>query len=156
MRFFVFLLLSMLIHTTVSYACYTNVEAEAEQGLRIHSEFLVIGLTCMKMPDGEATYNKYEEFTSKNAAVISEYEDVLVEYFRNSGSDNPEADVHNLRSFIANDISNYAVTMGMQSFCDMFSSRLNKVQNISPYQFKRWAKQAVAENPSTEPKCAYR
>ena len=156
MRKILVLLLFLVIHTNVSQACYTDVEAEAEQALRIHSELMVIGLTCLKQPSGVDTYNKYKTFTSKNEKLISDYEAVLFDYFEEQGSDNPERDINDLRSYLANDISNYSVTMGMQTFCDMFSDRLDKVQNMTTYQLKRWAKQAVNENPSTEPKCAFR
>lgn len=153
MKFFISLIIMLLIHTSVSQACYTDVEAEAEQGLRIHSELLVIALTCSKMDMAFGAYNKYERFTVNNSSQIAEYEAALIEYFKEQGSENPEKDLHNLRSFLANDISTHSVKMGTQTFCEMFLSRLNDVIHMSPNQFRRWSKHAVGNNPSTEPKC---
>ncbi len=153
MKVFIALILMMVIHTNVTYACYSKAEAEAEQGLRIHSELLVIGLTCVKMHGGFSSYNKYERFTVNNADKIADYEAVLIEYFKSEGSETPVADLHNLRSFLANDISKHAVKMGVQTFCDMFSSRLDEVIRMSSGQYTRWAKFALTKNPSTEPRC---
>ena len=35
-------------------ACYSKAEYEAEQGIKIHSELMVIGLTCQNTPEGAA------------------------------------------------------------------------------------------------------
>ena len=49
-------------------SCYTMEEAEAEQGIRIHSELMVIGLNCqhMKFSDGTNLYLEYREFTKEH------------------------------------------------------------------------------------------
>jgi len=155
MRVFLITLFFLLIHTTVSQACYTNVEAEAEQGLRIHSELMVIGLTCIKMPEGVTTYNKYKEFTDNNADLINKYEQALKDYYEMEGYDNPEEEINNLRTRLANKISQYAVEMSVLSFCEMFVPRLDEAENMSSYQLSRWAKYAIKNTSTTEPMCNY-
>ena len=44
----------MLATPAFAGGCYTAREVEAEQAIRIHSELMVIGLTCIKMPGGMA------------------------------------------------------------------------------------------------------
>jgi len=153
-KFLSFLLFALIIGTSATAnACYSEAEAEAEQGLRIHSELMVIGLNCVKMQGGDDTYNKYKTFTSNNADLISKYENAMIDYYTAEGYPNPEEALHSLRTTMANNISEYAVEMSVLSFCDMFSERLNVLEDIDSEQFSEWAKLAVKDNPSGEPKC---
>ena len=53
MRFALLFTIMLFGFTEVVYAgaCYSRKEAEAEQGIRIHSELMVIGLNCAHMAD---------------------------------------------------------------------------------------------------------
>src|SRR5690606_4095584 len=94
-----------LLATTAQQAsaqCYNQRQFEAEQGLRIHSELMVISLTCMKMPMGSGMYQKYQAFTSKNKKLLTGYEDDMIDYFRDTGHSAPEKQFHTLRTNLAN------------------------------------------------------
>ena len=88
MRIFA-IVLSLLIISVPAFAagCYSPVQAEAEQGIRIHSELMVIGLNCQHMtPSGwKNFYAQYRELTARNADLFAEYENILIEYFSQSG-----------------------------------------------------------------------
>ena len=60
--------------------CYNSSEAEAEQGIRIHSELMVIGLNCQHMtPRGwKNFYQEYREITSRYRDLFSGYEQTLI------------------------------------------------------------------------------
>src|ERR1700722_10658705 len=89
-RAFVFVFLLSIVAANSAQACYSAREVEAEQGIRIHSELMVIGLTCIKMPEGQDLYNKYQRFTQKNADLIAGYQSYLINHYSAEVIANPE------------------------------------------------------------------
>ena len=71
MRLFTTILMIIILTTAPSWAeaCYSKQEAEAEQGIRIHSELMVIGLNCQHMAsaNGNNLYLEHRKFTQKHA-----------------------------------------------------------------------------------------
>lgn len=133
-------------------ACYSASEFEAEQGLRIHSELMVIGLTCLKMPGGSGLYAKYQHFTQVHQGLINRYENDLINYFRKQGSAQPEKDFHSFRTGLANRISKLAIG-NMVGFCNAFSPRLDAALKMDDAKIRRWATQVWADAPTTRPAC---
>lgn len=133
--------------------CYSPQEFEAEQGLRIHSELMVIGLTCMKMPQGQQTYMKYDQFTRKNQALISTYESSMISFYRKRGDKAPEKSLHTLRTNLANGISKHAIEMSTASFCKQFTSRVDQALAMDTGKLKKWAQQVWPATPTTLPMC---
>lgn len=133
--------------------CYTASEFEAEQGLRIHSELMVIGLTCAKMPQGQALYSKYQAFTRKNQRLISGYETSMISYFRKTGVPDPEATLHTFRTTLANGISKHAVSMSTSSFCKNFGTRIDKALAMDQQKLRSWAQHVWPQTPTQRPKC---
>ena len=136
--------------------CYTAHEYEAEQGLRIHSELMVIGLTCLKMPGGRQIYDKYARFTQKNQSLIAEYETEMIGYYRHEGAPNPEKNLHTLRTNLANDISKHAIQMSTASFCQAFSSRVDQALAMDQSKIRKWAQQVWPKTPASHPVCPRR
>ena len=87
-----FLFVLGTLPASAAAACYTPDEAEAEQGIRIHSELMVIGLNCQHMARAgkKNLYLEYRDFTARHAQVFSDYETRLIRYFRRSAW-SPEA-----------------------------------------------------------------
>jgi hypothetical protein len=135
-------------------ACYSAREFEAEQGLRIHSELMVIGLTCIKMPEGDGLYRKYQSFTAKHAVLLSAYESDLLAYYKRQGEAAPDRKLHTLRTNLANEISQHAVSMSTLSFCRKFSSHLDAALGMDQAKLRRWALNARSGQPTAEPACA--
>ena len=83
MKFLLFSLFFAVAFPNASIAgsCYTPREAEAEQGIRIHSELMVIGLNCAHMADanGNNLYLEHKKFTSKHAELFETYETILMD-----------------------------------------------------------------------------
>ncbi len=133
--------------------CYSPQEFEAEQGLRIHSELMVIGLTCQKVRGGEGLYSKYRQFTAKNQYLIGQYEDTMINHFRQTGQ-NSEKALHLLRTNMANDISQKAIRMNMAAFCRHYGNRIDKALAMEHETLRRWAQQQWPTQPTTKPMCA--
>jgi hypothetical protein len=148
------LLLAMVFGSARAEACYSAREFEAEQGIRIHSELMVIGLTCMKMPEGQQLYDKYQQFTQKNADLIAGYESDLMNHYSAEGVTDPEKKLHTLRTDMANDISGKAIAMSTLTFCEKYSSHIDQALGMDQAKFRRWAQHAWPEQPASEQMCS--
>lgn len=136
-------------------ACYNRSEAEAEQGIRIHSELMVIGLNCQNMAfqDGTNLYLKYRDFTNRNSGLFAQYEDELMSYFRRTGSKNPEAKLNTLRTSFANKISLDAAKMKPYNFCNRYARRIFEVDDMSRGEIRQWAGTFHDSHPLSQPIC---
>ena len=155
-RLFAVLALAALLTTTATAEaaqCYNDRQFEAEQGLRIHSELMVISLTCMKMPQGASMYQKYQAFTSKNKILLSSYEDDMIEFFRAQGVSAPEKEFHTLRTALANQISQHAIKMSTSNFCQHFGNRIDSALSMDQQKLRRWAQQPWPNSPTSKPVC---
>lgn len=137
-------------------ACYTPREAEAEQGIRIHSELMVIGLNCthMSTKDGKNLYNEHRKFTVAHAKLLSTYEDIMMNYLKRTGSSNPEKDLHEIRTNFANKISKDAAVMRPDKFCRTYSSRIEFVSKLDEQAFRKWAATPYPGFPVSKPRCS--
>ena len=156
-RFFIALAMiaavSMFATDAIAAQCYSPREFEAEQGLRIHSELMVISLTCMKMPNGSGMYQKYQSFTTKNKNLLSGYEEDMISYFRAQGASSPEKQFHTLRTSLANQISQHAIKMSTGSFCQHFANRIDSALAMNQEKLRRWAQQPWPNSPTSKPMC---
>ncbi len=135
--------------------CYTREEAEAEQGIRIHSELMVIALNCQHMtPRGwKNFYMTYQQITRKNAPLIAGYEETLINYFALAGRPNPERAFHDMRTDLANKVSVDAARMRPDIFCAQYASRIPRVEKMSTGELKAWAATLGPGNPVSKPIC---
>lgn len=142
-----------LTSTVMAAPCYTPAEVEAEQGLRIHSELMVIALTCVRSPvGGAALYAKYQYFTERNKPMISEYESTMLRYFKKQGK-GAEEKLHNLRTKLANQISQHAISMSVDQFCERFSPRIGQALAMDEAKLRRWAQHEWPGSPTTVAAC---
>ena len=135
--------------------CYTPEEAEAEQGIRIHSELMVIALNCQHMtPKGwKNFYLQYQQITARHANLIGGYENTLINYFALAGKPNPERAFHDMRTNFANKVSTDAAKMRPDIFCANFAPRLPKVDKMSAAEFRAWAADINPAHPVSRPFC---
>lgn len=155
----VFVCVSMLalpVFTNPAFAkCYTAKEVEAEQGVRILSELMVIGLNCQHLtPKGqENLYNQYKRFALKHEGLFSGYEDTLIRFYGSEGAGNPEARLHQMRTDVANKISKDAAVMRPDVFCKAYASRIAKAAKMSEPKIRQWAQTVFAGHPVSHASC---
>ncbi|MEZ5919178.1 MAG: hypothetical protein R3D66_04485 [Alphaproteobacteria bacterium] len=142
--------------TAQAKACYSPVEAEAEQGIRIHSELMVIGLNCQHMGarEGMNLYGQYRQFTADNGDLFAAYEKILLRYFKNAGYGDPEAQINTLRTGFANKISNDAAKMRPDVFCSRYAPRITKAAEMKQVDLRKWAATIYPSHPVSAPLCA--
>ena len=157
MRFLVTFLLFVISFPSLSYAkaCYSAREAEAEQGIRIHSELMVIGLNCAHIADanGNNLYLEHKKFTQRHEDLFLTYEDIMIDYLRKTGQKSPEQSLHQLRTEFANKISNDAAEMRPDIFCKTFSSRIEKAAKMDHDTLRKWAATPFPGHPVSKPLC---
>lgn len=136
-------------------ACYSNEEIEAEQALRIHSELMVIGLNCQHMiHDKGNLYILYREFTRKHGSLIRGYEQKLINFYSRQGYSNPEGQLHNLRTKLANAVSQDVARTRPDLFCRRYADRIPQAMQMSGGDVKRWAATSFPGKMLSQPTCA--
>lgn len=137
-------------------SCYSQLEAEAEQGIRIHSELMVIGLNCQHMGarKGMNIYSQYRQFTADHGDLFARYEDILMSYFQRNGGGKAEARLNTLRTNFANKISNDVATMRPDVFCSTYVPRIQKASEMSQEDVRQWAATFYESHPVSKPLCS--
>ena len=157
MRFCLSVLLSLVMLSGAANAksCYSKAEAEAEQGIRIHSELMVIGLNCQHMtPRGwKNFYSQYRDITNKHADLFANYEKTMINYYRKTGKSNPERAIHTLRTGFANKVSTDAAKMRPDVFCSNFAPRIPRAAEMTRADFQQWAATFHPSTPLNKPVC---
>ncbi len=140
---------------SVFASCYSSKEAEAEQGIRIHSELMVIGLNCAHMADanGNNLYAEHKKFTNKHADLFARYEKILMEFMRKNGDRSPEKSMHTLRTNFANKISGDAAKMRPDIFCKTYASRIERATKMDDVSLRKWAAMPFKGHPVSKPLC---
>ena len=135
--------------------CYTPHEVEAEQGVRILSELMVIGLNCQHLtPRGqENLYTQYKKFALKHEGLFSGYEDTLLKFYGSEGQGNPEGYLHQVRTDVANKISKDAAVMRPDAFCATYAPRIAKAGQMSEGKIRRWAQTVFPGHPVSHKVC---
>ena len=136
--------------------CYSNMEAEADQGIRIHSELMVIGLNCQHMGKryGMNLYGQYRELTARHADLFASYEESLMAFFKKRGDAKPVASLNTLRTSYANKISKDAASMRPDVFCAKFAPRVDSAHKMSEADLRKWASTIYPSHPVSYPVCA--
>ena len=157
-RVFLSVLTIIFLAASPVYAssCYSQQEAEAEQGIRIHSELMVIGLNCQHMGvrKGDNLYLKYRQFTADHAELFAKYEQILLSHFLNLVTKKPEEKLNALRTNFANKISNDAAAMRPDVFCSRYAPRITKASEMKHNDLRKWASTFYESHPVSKPFCA--
>ena len=142
-------------NTANARSCYSSVEAEAEQGIRIHSELMVIGLNCQHMGarEGMNLYSSYRQFTADHADLFATYENILLKHFTSNGVSKPEAQLNTLRTEFANKISKDVADMRPDVFCSRYSPRIVKASAMKETDLRLWAATIYDSHPVSKPVC---
>ena len=157
MRIVILIIISLVLsaNSALALSCYKANEAEAEQGIRIHSELMVIGLNCQHMAsaNGKNLYAAYRQFTSENGNLFGQYETILMDYFRKTGQ-NPEKAINSLRTQFANKISKDAADMRPDIFCSRYAPRIVQASAMNQQDLRKWAATIYPSHPVSRPLCS--
>lgn len=151
------IILFLIVFLTPSLAfskCYSRAEAEADQGIRIHSELMVIGLNCQAIGarHGLNLYGDYRAFTGQHADLFAQYEKILMGFYTKNGGAGKKQ-LHDLRTTYANKISKVAASGRPDVFCARNAVRIDKAGAMTHEDLRRWASTLYPTHPVSYPLC---
>lgn len=155
MRFLILTVVFLFSASVAQARCYSSAEVEAEQGLRIHSELMVISLNCQHVSHRNGNlYIQYKDFSRQHQDLISGYESTMKSYYRRTGRSNPERAINDLRTDLANKVSTDAARMKPNVFCKYYGGRIQQALQMDRAKLRRWAATVFPSHPVSRPICA--
>jgi hypothetical protein len=127
--------LSFIALSSASFAaqaCYTPAQLQAEQLLRLHSELMVITVTCKQGAQGESLGPEYGDFTHKNIRVLHDAEQTMIGYYESHSKGNAIEHLDHLRTTLANEIGQKVANMSAPEFCGEYREKVAKFDAASP------------------------
>jgi len=115
-------------------ACYSPVELQAEQLLRLHSELMVISLTCRQSSTGQDLISAYTGFTRNNIAILRDAEQTLIHYYGEQDGGNGIAELDRLRTKLGNEYSQKIADASAPAFCRQKRDRVMVLYYDTPRQ----------------------
>ncbi|KAA0572553.1 hypothetical protein FZ029_22955 [Azospirillum sp. Sh1] len=113
-------------------ACYNRTEYAAEQMMRLHTEMMIVGLTCRTVVPEKKPFDLYQDFSVKNRAMLSNSEASLISFYKRSGGGNATRQFDMFRTELANEISRRAATIGIPQYCANFVDRSVAAKDLTP------------------------
>jgi hypothetical protein len=154
----IFSAIFLLASPAFAAQCYVPKEAEAEQGIRIHSELMVIGLNCQhnNTANGVNLYTAYREFTTRHEKLFTTYNEIILKHFKDNGQSTKEAEasLNTLRTNFANKISNDSARMRPDMFCARYAPRIVKASTFDHNSLRKWSATIFPDHPVSKPLCA--
>lgn len=118
-------------------ACYSPSEFEAEQAIRLHTELMVVGLTCQRLDPAKDAFGSYQKFTTKHRRALMEYESRLLSHFKRVEKGGGEKSFHAFRTEVANEVAQRAALMLPASYCAVGQAVVDRAAAMSADEFKR-------------------
>ncbi|MFD1623184.1 hypothetical protein [Azospirillum griseum] len=104
-------------------ACYTRSEHAAEQLIRMHTEMMVVGLTCKSVVPEKNPFGLYQDFSIKHRALLSSSEATMIGHYKKTSGSSATKNFDSFRTELANEISRRAATIGIPQYCESFVDR---------------------------------
>jgi hypothetical protein len=126
----VFVCLSLFFSIPTASAashCYSPAEVQAEQLLRLHSELMVITVTCRESSEGENLVPAYTGFTRNNISALHEAEQTMIRYYKAAYGGNGITRLDRLRTLLANEYGQEIANVSAPAFC---AQRRDKVVTL--------------------------
>lgn len=100
--------------------CYNAAELEAEMLVRLHSELMVVTLSCRTSSTGQPLPAVYTQFTKNHLDRIKNSEKTLMAWYDKNGVAAPKAKFDKLRTELANAYSQKIADMSPLAFCERY------------------------------------
>jgi hypothetical protein len=141
------LILGLLItHSTPVMAkpaqCYTLETKKAEALVRLHSQLMVVTLSCRTDSKGAPLPAAYQQFTHQNLRQIQTAEKNLIQWHRQNGG---ASKLDKIRTEYGNEYSNELAQLSPQGFCDKHRDTVIPTAALSPPQLEEQLQKMAAE-----------
>jgi hypothetical protein len=114
-----FFLLVMLITPPAQAGarCYSPAEVQAEKLLRLHSELMVITVTCKMGSTGQDLVGAYTGFTKNNINDLHDAEQTMIAYYKKAYGGKGVEKLDRLRTLLANEYGQEIANLSAPVFC---------------------------------------
>jgi hypothetical protein len=113
-------------------ACYAPEQTRAEQLLRLHSELMVITVTCRQGSDGQFLPAAYTSFTQKNIRALHDAEQTMIAYYAATKKGDPIEHLDRLRTLLSNEFGQKAAKLTAPNFCTLFRDKVAQFNAATP------------------------
>lgn len=127
-------------------SCPSLSESEAQQAIKMHTELMVIGLSCLR--EGVSAFGHYQRFTNAHATAIRGYEATMIGYMKKNYPDNPTKRFDKLRTDLANELAQSVVKVSPETFCATTAARLEEMIGFGQPEFRAAALEAAKADAS--------
>lgn len=135
-------------------SCFSSDLVNAEQIVRLHSELMVVMLTCRQSHDGRSLRTAYSNFTNKNLKYIREAEQGMMAFYREEGVANPEGKVDKMRTVLANEYAQQAADESLARFCERRADKVVQAATWSTTQLQSELETLAARYSTDVPSCS--
>ena len=142
-------------HATAAPHCYSPEQAAAEQMLRLHSELMVITVTCRQSSRGQDLVRAYTGFTNKHLSVIKQAETTLTDYYKQTYGGDGVSRLDKLRTQLGNEFGQQIAAQSAPQFCAQRRDKVVALAN-SPYSAINQELLRLAATRTYEQPCASR
>lgn len=108
-------------------SCYSPLEVQAEQLLRLHSELMVITVTCKQGSMGQDLVSSYTGFTRNNIDLLHDAEQTMIKFYKKTYGGDGVSRLDKLRTMLANEYGQQIANISAPVFC---SQRRDKVLSM--------------------------
>jgi hypothetical protein len=112
-------------------ACYKPAEMDAEQLLRLHSELMVITVTCKVGSRNEDLVPAYTGFTSHNITALHAAEHTMIRWFEAHGGHGQDR-LDRLRTTLGNEYGQRIADSSAQKYCDVYRDKVLEYYGAPP------------------------
>lgn len=137
--------LALFMPFNANAACMDSDAAAAEAAIKVHSELMVIAVTCKYGPGNVSLFDLYGNFGKRNNAALRTAESNIVRYYKSNGKAGIP-DLDRLRTQMGNKYSTEASFYDTQQWCNTVAPKLIQAAYWTPGQFQ----QASAERARAE------
>jgi len=141
------------LSTPALATCYSSTQARAEQLLRLHSELMVVAVTCRQGSDGRDLSKEYVSFTRKNIRALHNAEQTLMKYYKESGQDNPTESLDHLRTRLGNEAGQAVAKMTAPVFCARYRDDIARFRSESPEEIDKQTQHMAKSTKAFEKTC---
>jgi len=155
MKYCAFLMFCALLLPNLAQAatCYPAAVQEAEQLVRLHSELMVVTLSCRTTSDGTPLPPAYRQFTVTYLEKIKEAERLLMDWHRQHEGGNGTAKLDRMRTEFGNEYSRRLAQMSPPTFCDQYRNYVVKAASFTPDDLKTTLYKMRADYHGRVPAC---
>ena len=149
-----FLVVAFVLFALPAWAgtsCFTPEQRQAEQWLRLHSEIMVITVTCRQDSYGQSLSDKYVSFTRKNIRPLHKAEQTLMDYYKATSKRNPIERLDQLRTRLGNEEADRAAKMSAPTFCGFYRDEVAKFEAFPSRALDAEIKKRTSTKPCGEP-----